>query len=181
MRADAIERTALALFASNGFDDTTVVDLARAAGVGRRTFFRYFASKSDVVLGALDTQLATLRAGLAAQPPQTPALEAARRAFRAVNDYPTDQLPALRTRMRLLTEVPELVGHAAQRYREWERALAGDFARRPGTTDPLDAAVAAKAAIAAMEAAFDAWLAGPEATGLPGLVDRAFGWLTRGS
>ncbi|MCQ0020665.1 TetR family transcriptional regulator [Actinomadura madurae] len=46
-----LERVALRLFAERGFEETTVDDIASAAGIGRRTFFRYYGSKNDVVWG----------------------------------------------------------------------------------------------------------------------------------
>jgi TetR/AcrR family transcriptional regulator, regulator of mycofactocin system len=56
-----LERVALDLFTSRGFEETTVDDVAAAAGIGRRTFFRYYASKNDAVWGDFDAQLEKLR------------------------------------------------------------------------------------------------------------------------
>src|SRR5437660_843509 len=67
-----IERVAFSLFADHGFDETTVDDIATAAGIGRRTFFRYFASKNDVVWGAFDAGLDHFRAVLDAVDPDQP-------------------------------------------------------------------------------------------------------------
>ena len=64
-----LERVAFALFEAKGFDETTVDDIAAAAGIGRRTFFRYYPSKNDVVWGDFDGELARLRGWLAATPP----------------------------------------------------------------------------------------------------------------
>ena len=57
----ALERRAFELFARQGFDETTVDDIAAAAGIARRTFFRYFASKNDLVWGDFEGQLRRLR------------------------------------------------------------------------------------------------------------------------
>ncbi|WP_396230633.1 TetR/AcrR family transcriptional regulator, partial [Frankia sp. ACN1ag] len=45
-----IQTEALRLFRQQGYDHTTVADIAEAAGVSERTYFRYFATKSEVVL-----------------------------------------------------------------------------------------------------------------------------------
>ena len=52
------------LFTSKGFDETSIDDIADAAGIARRTFFRYFPSKNAVPWGDFDAQLAALRAHL---------------------------------------------------------------------------------------------------------------------
>jgi hypothetical protein len=49
-----LERIALAIFAAQGFDVTSVDEIAVAAGIGRRNFFRYFKSKNDAVWGNFD-------------------------------------------------------------------------------------------------------------------------------
>ncbi|MGH1553997.1 TetR family transcriptional regulator [Streptomyces sp. L7] len=64
-----LERLGFDLFARHGFDRTTVDDIAAAAGIGRRTFFRYFASKNDLVWGDFEGQLVRLRELLDANGP----------------------------------------------------------------------------------------------------------------
>ncbi|BDZ52122.1 hypothetical protein GCM10025867_43630 [Frondihabitans sucicola] len=58
----------LQLFIERGFDATTIDDIASAAGIGRRTFFRYFSSKNDLPWGDFDTMIASMRAYLFALP-----------------------------------------------------------------------------------------------------------------
>ena len=162
--ARRLEDVALELFATQGFDETTVDELAVAGGVGRRTFFRYFPTKLDVVLGELDEGLAGARpTSLAAEPGDDP-VAAARAAFLAVNHYADAELPALRRRLGLIEDVPELAARATVRYRDWEQALAADAARRWGVdVGGLRAQVFGRAVVAAMRAVFSAWHTRPEA------------------
>ena len=62
----------LALFIRNGFEATTVDDIAEAAGIGRRTFFRYFASKNDLPWGDFDRLIASMQSYLMALPADVP-------------------------------------------------------------------------------------------------------------
>src|SRR5258708_19843507 len=71
-----LEQVAFDLFERQGFEQTTVDDIARAAGIGRRTFFRYFASKNEVPWGDFDGELARMRRRLAATPPGAPLMDA---------------------------------------------------------------------------------------------------------
>ena len=63
-----VARAALELFARQGYDDTTIDEIAAAVGISRRTFFRYYESKPDVVWGEFDAELVRLRDRLAAAP-----------------------------------------------------------------------------------------------------------------
>src|SRR3954451_3042682 len=100
-----IERVAMRLFTDRGFDATTVDDIAAAAGIGRRTFFRYFGSKNDVVWGRFGTELDRFRRTLAATPAELPLADALRHAIVAFNDIDADQVPVHRQRMALILNV----------------------------------------------------------------------------
>jgi mycofactocin system transcriptional regulator len=119
-----VERAALDLFASQGFEDTTMDDLAHAIGVGRRTLFRYFPSKNDIVWGDFDLVLNRLRALLAATPVEVPIMHALADAIVESNRYEKEQLGELRTRMTLITSVPALQAHSMLRYASWRDVVA---------------------------------------------------------
>src|SRR3546814_10930414 len=72
---EAIEKAALELLAERGFADTSVEDIAAAAGISRRTFFRYFDSKNDIPFGNLAAFLRQLAGWLGAQPDDRPMLD----------------------------------------------------------------------------------------------------------
>src|ERR1700685_488147 len=76
-----LEHVAFELFDRQGFEGTTIDDIAVAAGIGRRTFFRYFPSKNDVPWGNFEDELQRMRAWLAACPPQWPLMDAMRLAL----------------------------------------------------------------------------------------------------
>src|ERR1035438_8506174 len=69
-----IWNAAIGLFAEKGFESTTVDQIASVAGVSPRTFFRYFASKEEVILQGIDTYGDDLLAAVAAMPPGRPSL-----------------------------------------------------------------------------------------------------------
>src|SRR5882672_9333164 len=75
---DDLVQAALGLFSKQGFDATTVEDIAAAARVSPRTFFRYFANKEEVLFHHKDEDLASLQAALSARPPGESALQALR-------------------------------------------------------------------------------------------------------
>ncbi|GAA1869700.1 mycofactocin system transcriptional regulator [Pseudonocardia ailaonensis] len=122
-----IEHIALDLFTERGFDSTTVDDVAQAAGIGRRTFFRYYASKNDVPWGAFDEMLERMRARFALLPGNVPVMAGIRETVLDFNDVPADEQPWHRQRLRLILETPTLQAHSTLRYAEWRQVVA-DYA-----------------------------------------------------
>jgi len=175
-----VTRTALELFAERGFDETTVDDIADALGVSRRTLFRYFASKNDMVWGDFDWVLERLRRALQATPPEVPLHEALGRAVVESNRYEDEQLPELRIRMRLITGVPALQAHSALRYAEWREVIAVWLAERlgcrPGDLVPQ---TVAHAALGTSMAAFLVWVDDPSSD-LVANLDAAYRLLGQG-
>lgn len=176
----AIEETSLRLFADKGFDETTVDDLAAAAGIGRRTFFRYYPSKNDVVFGDYETRTEVLRAALASAEPGMHPVEMVRRALRATNDYAPGEYVSLAIRIWLLTTVRSLQAHAAWRYSTWEDLIVEHVLARVGARHRLYACALAKTSIAAMWAAYTVWLDDGAGPNLASLIDESFDRLTTG-
>jgi mycofactocin system transcriptional regulator len=174
-----ITAASLELFDRHGYDGTTVDDIARAAGISRRTLFRYFPSKHDIVWGDFAAQVARFRAALHASPPDEEPMRALRRCVVEFNDYGADAMPELRTRMRLITTVPALQGHAMLRHQEWCDAIADFVAERTGAAPTaLLPSVVAQAALGVSTATFRVWFA--DCGDLLELLDDAFGLLADG-
>ena len=162
--ARELELIALRLFTAQGFEATTVDQIAAAAGVSRRTFFRYYTSKSDVLWNEFDNEVATIRRLLAGTPGELPVMEAVRRAVVAANHYGAQDVPELRMRMNLLRSVPELFASAAIHYDAWERAVTDFVAARSGQpADSLYPLAVGRAVLAACRAGFDRWAARADA------------------
>jgi len=162
--ARALELIALRLFTDQGFEQTTVDQIATAAGVSRRTFFRYFDSKPDVLWSEFDAEVQTIRGLLAQTPDELSIMEAVRSAVLAANHYRAEDVPELRMRMSLLTSVPELIASAAIHYDAWERAVVDFVALRSGQpADSLYPLAVGRAVLAACRAGYDRWVSRADA------------------
>lgn len=161
--AQEVSRVALELFAQRGFDETTMEDVAAALGVGRRTVFRYFASKNDLVWGDFDWVLRRLEGEFEAADPKAPLASALRDAVVASNTYPAEVLPELRLRLTLITTVPALQAHSMLRYAEWRDVVARFAARRlRRSVEHLVPQAIGHAALAASTSAFTHWVQHPD-------------------
>ena len=168
-----LERVALRLFVRDGFDRTTVDGIAAAAGIGRRTFFRYCTSKNDVVWGDFDAGLEALRAGLAQAPPEEPTLTSLRRAVLDFNRLEPGHERSHRDRMTLILRVPALQAHGTLRYAAWREVVAEHVARRAGTAvDDLVPQLAGHLCLGAALSAYEQWLRRP-GSDLQSLLDTA--------
>ena len=170
---DDIEQAAMRLFAERGFDATTVDDIATAAGIGRRTFFRYFATKNDVVWGDFDAGLARFRSVLEHTGEDVALGDALRRAIVDFNALPRDQVATHRQRMTLILTVSSLQAHSTLMYAAWRRVVADFVAARSGTgADDLLPRLVGHLMLGAAVAAYEQWLANRD-TELTTLLDEA--------
>jgi mycofactocin system transcriptional regulator len=161
--AEQVSEVALELFASRGFEETTMDDVATALGVGRRTVFRYFSSKNDLVWGDFDAVLRRLQDEFDATDRKTPLTRALRDAVVASNTYPDEVLPELRRRLTLITTVPALQAHSMLRYEEWRDVVARFAAKRlRRDLQQLVPQALGHAALAASTSAFAHWVRHPD-------------------
>ncbi len=175
-----LEQVAFDLFERRGFERTTIDDIASAARIDRRTFFRYLPSKSDAVWGDFDSELARLRRRLKAVPAGTPLLEAIRREIVEFNRIMPEQVPAHRQRMDLILRVPALQAPSTLRYAAWRQVIADFVADRTGEpADALAPQAIGYAMLGVAIAAYEQWLRADGAD-LCELLDTALHALTSG-
>ena len=172
-----IQSEALRLFAEKGYDETTVEEIAFAAAISPRTFFRYFPSKEDVVLWDEYDPLALDL--LAARPDEEPPAQTLVAIMReALAGLQRRDPEGLLVKVRLLTSVPELRARLMEQQATGAQLLAAQQAERRGQAlDEIALRVVATALGGAAMVALDLWQTGDGKTDLVGLVDRAIGAL----
>ncbi len=155
-------------------------DIATAAGIGRRTFFRYFRSKNDVPWGDFDAQLDRMRSFLRGVTDEVSMMDALRAAVLDFNRLDPDEVPWHRRRMELILRVPALQAHSTLMYAAWRGVVVEYVARRLGQPEHgLTPQATAYAVLGACVAAYEQWLAHGEAD-LGDLLDRSLQLLGRG-
>ncbi|AZQ32479.1 TetR family transcriptional regulator [Streptomyces cyaneochromogenes] len=176
---EALVAAAFQLFTERGYEQTTVDDIVALAGVGRRSFFRYFPSKEDVVFPDHERCLADMTAFLATSgaehEPVRRVCDAARLVLRMYAENPAFSVQ----RYRLTKRVPGLRAYELSVVWRYERALAEylreRFAgRRDGT---LQADVIAAAVVAAHNNALRSWLRSDGQGDSSAAVDHALGYV----
>jgi mycofactocin system transcriptional regulator len=175
-----LERVGFDLFARQGFEYTTVDDIAAAAHISRRTFFRYFASKNDLVWGDFEEHLHRLRALLSGTDPDLPTMDALRDAIVEFNRFDPVDVPWHAQRMRLILRVPTLQADATLRYASWRAIVAEFVAHRTGLSpDAFLPRLIGNSALAAAMTAYEHWLSAP-GTDLSALLGQAIEQLDAG-
>ncbi len=129
---DHLSNVAIELFAARGFDEVSVDDVAQAAGIARRTLFRYYPSKNALPWGDFDAHLERMRDQLADLTPGVPVRDALRTALLAFNTFDETETPRHRQRMRVILETAELQAYSMTMYAGWRAVVAAFVARRLG-------------------------------------------------
>jgi AcrR family transcriptional regulator len=158
----ALEDAAMALFARQGYEQTTVEQVADQAGVSVRTFFRYFASKQHVLFGDVAYgRIIALSEALNARPEDESPIASVKAVLDASDITDPAELAQIRSRLALMVEQPALVATYLLINRELQERVAAFAAHRCGlpATHPYPLAVSAAAA-GAWDAALSAWATG---------------------
>ena len=169
--AEAIVAAALELFAERGFERTTIEQIAAAADISRRTFFRYFADKEELFFAEDERLLEVVEATLDAAPAGEPVLELARRATRALAAHSVADPERRLARERLIAATPALQARRLAKNLRWEQAIAARLRERG--SGEQEALLVPKLAMACFQTAYERWVRDP-GQDLPGLVDESF-------
>jgi TetR/AcrR family transcriptional regulator, regulator of mycofactocin system len=178
---DHIAGLAIDLFTARGFDAVSVDDVAQAAGIARRTLFRYYASKSAIIWGDFDSHLAHLRDLLGHHvDPDVPLSAVLRSALLAFNTFDKSEAVQHRARMRVILETAELQAYSMTMYAGWREVIA-DFvaARSHAKTDDLGPQTIAWTMLGVALSAYQHWL-DDESIPLHDALDAAFDVIAMG-
>ena len=157
-RAEVYE-AAIPLFHKHGFDDTTMAQVADAAGVSRRTLYRHFATKDDILFERPRRWLAVLDAVLDQRRPDEPLRDLVRRGLIAVAEAVADDATMVLAGYAILASTPSLAGRHGRSDQQWVNRylelLAPEVQAAGGHTH--DVLVTAMALVAAQNAVIITW------------------------
>ena len=157
------------LFVERGYEQTTVADIAERAGLTRRTFFRYFTDKREVLFNGSERLQQTMMAGLVNAPAKASAIEAVAAALDASAGFFGSNREFARQRRAVIAAHPDLHERELIKMATLGAALAEGLRER-GVAEP-DASLVAEAGIAVFRIAFGLWVGEGE--------QRSFGEIAR--
>ena len=176
-----LETRALERFLAEGYEPVRLEDLCAECLVSTRTFFRYFTSKDDLVLGRLRSHLDLAAELFARQPTDVPLLASLRAVINAtVADYATDPHREL-ARLRLVTATPVLDAGLGRVFSGFEHLVRGFVAAQTNTDEYARVPrLVAAAAVAAFRVGLELWVASDASSDLAGLIIANLDELTAG-
>jgi AcrR family transcriptional regulator len=163
-----LEQAALALYDENGFDNTTVAEIAERAGLTERTFFRHFADKREVLFGGAGTLQEELLRPVANAPDAAAPIEAVAAGLEAAAALLQERREFARQRQAIISASAELRERELIKLASLADALA-DTLRRRGVRDPA-ASLTAEIGIAVFRSAFERWIDDANNEGFPRLI-----------
>jgi AcrR family transcriptional regulator len=132
----AIESAALELFQEKGFDGADVSEIAAKAGVSRRTFFRHFRQKADLLIGRGHEYENSLRDIIRRRPAREPSAHAVAHTMVAFGQWVESERGLMLSRAQIIMQNRELVRRALFVQALWADALADELAKRKGRERP---------------------------------------------
>jgi AcrR family transcriptional regulator len=153
-----LEEAALELYLEQGFDETTVAEIAARAGLTERTFFRHFADKREVLFRGRELA-AALETAIAEAPPATAPLDAVAAALESLSEFFADRRSHARRRQSVISANPGLQERELIKLASLATSIA-DALRRRGVAEPT-ASLVAETGIAVFKVAFEHWLTDP--------------------
>ena len=173
---DELIAHAARLFDANGFDETTTEQIAEAADVSQRTFFRHFPSKEAVLYADMDDQRHRVRDALLDRPADEPVLDAVRHAIMSLADDFQDDRELRFLQARMAAAYPTVSAYSrAVVQAQWERELIAAIASRMDVDPMADPRpeIVAGAAMSALRASTRRWTSTNGREDLPDLVSDA--------
>jgi AcrR family transcriptional regulator len=156
----AVETVAVELFTRHGYDNVSIDEIVAEANTSKRTFYRYYSAKEDVLMTQQHHLLALIPDAVASRPLDEHLIDAVCNAMRDVQPQiePDDDLALHKA--RLIFETPSLASRMIEWAQAWEAALATAIAERLAMTDPDDARpqMMAAAILAALRVVTRRWL-----------------------
>jgi AcrR family transcriptional regulator len=172
--------TALALFEANGYEETTVEEIAAAVDVSPRTFFRYFGAKEDVLFDSEEDQAAELRRLIRDCPIAATDMSALEQVMLTFANYLAQEHQSLLARAVVVAENPRLVERSLRVLSSWELTLADELAAQAGMEGPdLNLQVLAASCMGALNVAGRQWRASDGRCSLMTVAQRALALATR--
>jgi AcrR family transcriptional regulator len=163
-----LEQAAMELYVDRGFEQTTVAEIAKRAGLTERTFFRYFADKREVLFAGAGSLQDFLVGTLASAPDSAAPIDAVAAALEAAGVLLQERREYSRQRQAVIAANAELQERELIKLASLASAIAGALRRR-GVTDPA-ASLAAEAGIAVFKIAFERWVNETSQPDLPRLI-----------
>jgi len=162
-----LAKAAMALYAEQGFEQTTVAEIAARAGLTERTFFRHFADKREVLFYGMEMMRDLLVRAVADAPASATAMDAVGAAFQAAGSMLQENPERVRLRDAIVSANAELRERELIKLAAFAAAVAGALRDR-GIPEPT-ASLAADTGVAVFKVAFARWASEPGQPDLPGI------------
>ena len=154
---ERLQKAALELFATRGFEQTTAAEIAEAVGLTERTFFRHFSDKREVLFQGQQVLVQAFLDGVAAAPPESSPLEVVASGLRTASSFfPDERRAHSRARQSVIDRNPALRERERHKMTTLATTVAG--ALRARGVDELAATLAAESGVTVFGIAFTQWI-----------------------